>query len=77
MAREKCKDLFPAIQRLFGPVGVAPGIKEGVPGAIIAIKFVVFAKTLKHGLGPVHLIGGWIGVVIAENAQQRATQLLG
>ena len=28
MACEKSKDLFPAIQRLFGPVGVAPRIEE-------------------------------------------------
>src|SRR6516164_9851565 len=77
MTREKGKDLFPAIERLFGPVGVAPGIEEGVPGAIVAIEFVVLAEAFEHGLGSVHLIGRWVGVVIAENAQQRAIQLLG
>ena len=77
MAREKGKHLFPAIQRLFGPVGVAPSIEEGVTGAIVAIEFVVLAKAFEHGLGPVHLIGGRVAVVIAENAQQRAIQFPG
>src|SRR5262252_3222380 len=76
MALEKGKDIFPAIQRLFRPVSVAPGIEEGVPSAIVAMEFIVFAKTFEHRLGPVHLIGGRIGVVIAENAQQRTIQLL-
>src|SRR5262249_30740726 len=77
VAREKRKDLLPAIQRLFGPVGVAPRVKEGVPGAIVAIELVIFAKAFEHSLGPVHLIGGRIGVVVAENAQQRTIQVLG
>src|ERR1700746_872347 len=77
IAREKRKDLFPAIQRLFGPGGVARRVKEGVPGAIVAVEFIVFAKAFKYGLGPVHLVRGRIGVVISENTQQRAIQLLG
>src|SRR5262249_41724857 len=47
MARQKRKDLFPAIERLFGPVGVAERVEEGVSGAIIAMEFVVFAKPLE------------------------------
>ena len=77
MAREKRKDFLPAIQCLFGPVGVAPRVEEGMPGAMVAIEFVVFAKTFEHGLGSIHLIRGRVGVVVAENAEQRAVQLLG
>src|SRR5690349_10896840 len=55
IAREKSKNLFPPIQRLFRTIGAAPGVKEGVPGAIVAMEFVILAKTFEHGLGPVHL----------------------
>src|SRR6266702_8492214 len=76
MPFEESKNLLPAIQRLFGPVRVARCIEERMPGAIVAMEFVFLAEALEHRLGPVHLIGRRVGVVVTENAKEWTTQLL-
>jgi hypothetical protein len=76
-AVQEGKNLLPAIQRLFGPVRVTAGVEERMPGAVVAMEFVILAEALEHRLGPVHLIGGRVGVVVTENAKEWTSQLLG
>src|SRR5260370_29897334 len=77
MPFEESKNLLPAIQRLFGPVRVAAGVEERMPGAVVAMEFVILADALEHRLGPVHLIAGPVGIVLTKNTQERATQASG
>src|SRR5579862_7325085 len=74
---EEIKDLAPAVDRLLGPIGVAQRVEEGVSGAVVAVELVGLAEFLQHRLGAVDLVGGRIGVVVAENAEQRTGHLLG
>ncbi len=71
----KVEHFAPAVRGLFGAIGVARPIEERVPGAVIAVELVVLAELLEYRLGAIDLIGGRIGVVIAENAEQRTVQL--
>src|ERR1700730_10022252 len=77
MPFEESKHLLPAIQRLFRPVRVAAGVEERMPGAVVAMEFVILAEALEHRLAPVHQIGGRVDVVITKNTKERTTQLLG
>ena len=77
MPFEESKNLLPAIQCLFGPIRVAAGVEERMPGAVVAMEFVILAEALEYRLGPVHLIGRRVGVVVTENAKEWTTQLLG
>src|ERR1700730_8860155 len=39
--------------------------------AVVAVEFVVLAEFLEHRFGAVHLIGGRVVIIVAENSQQR------
>ncbi len=53
-------DAPPAIHGLVRPISVARVVEECVPGAIVAVEFVILAKALEHRLGAIDLIGGGI-----------------
>ena len=72
MLVEEGEHLLPAVGGLFGAVGDARGVEEGVAGAVVAVELVVLAELLQHRLGAVDLIGVRVLVVVAEDAEQRA-----
>src|SRR2546422_11616085 len=76
MRAEEGKHLVPAVQRLLRPVGDARGIEEGVAGTVVAVKLVGLAELLEHRLGAVDLIPVGVLIIVAEQAKQRAPQLL-
>src|ERR1700745_40953 len=69
--------LAPAVHRLLGPVQRPVPIEEAVAGAVVAMKLVILAVLLQLGLVLFHLLGAWRTIVIAEQAEQRAGQVLG
>src|SRR5579884_2439983 len=76
MLAEKREHLAPAVHRLLGAVERPVPIEEAVPGAVIAVEFVVLAVLLQFGLVLVDLLRAWGAVVIAEQPEQRARQVL-
>src|SRR5260370_16227872 len=77
MLAEKGEHLAPAIHRLLGPVERPVPIEEAVAGTVVAVKFVRLAVLLELGLVLVHLLGAGRAVVVAEQAEQRAAEVLG
>src|SRR6201996_7496612 len=69
--------LAPAVHGLLGPVERPVPIEEAVAGAVIAMELVVLAVLLQLGLVLVDLLGARRAVVIAEQAEQRAAEILG
>src|SRR5918993_2559342 len=76
MVAEEGEHLAPAIHCLLGPVKWPVPIEEAVPGAAVAVELVHLAVLLELGLVLVHLLGARRAVVIAEYAEQRATEVL-
>src|SRR6516162_11152608 len=77
MLAEEGEHLAPAIHRLLGPVQRPVPIEEAVAGAVVAMEFVILAVLLQLGLVLVHLFGARCAIVIAEQAEQRAGEILG
>jgi hypothetical protein len=73
---EEGPDLIPAIDCLLLPVGRPVIVEEAVAGAVIAVEFVILAVFLQLLLMLIHLGRGGGLVVIAEEPQQRARQVL-
>src|SRR4051812_12089575 len=76
MLAEEGEQLAPAVHRLLGPVDWPVPIEEAVAGAVIAMEFVGLAVLLQLGLVLVYLLGARRPVVIAEQADQRAAEIL-
>ena len=68
--------LLPAVERLLDAVGRAVVIEEAVAGAVIAVELVLLAVLLQLGLVLVDLLRGRGAVFVAEQAEQRAGQVL-
>src|SRR5277367_2157161 len=73
---EEGPDLAPGIHALLGPIQRPVPIEEAVPGAVVAMEVVVLAVLLELGLMLVHLLRARRAVVVAEDAEQRAAQVL-
>src|SRR6185437_13760081 len=70
-------DLGPAIHRLFDAIHRRPvPIEEAVAGAVVAVEFIVFAVLLELGFVLVHLLRARRAIVVAEEAEQRAGEVL-
>src|SRR5271170_2199568 len=69
--------LLPAVQRLLDAVSRTVVVEETMPGAVVAVKLVLFAVLLEFGLVLVHLLRGRRAIFIAEQAEQRAGEVLG
>src|SRR6266545_5124133 len=69
--------LAPAVHALLGPVEWPMPIEEAVAGAVVAVELVVLAQLLELGLVLVDLFGAGRAVVVAEQAEQRAGEVLG
>src|ERR1700732_5587288 len=77
MLAEEGKHLAPAIHGLFGSVQRPVPIPDAVAGAVVAVELVRLAVLLELGLMLVHLLGARRAVVIAEDADERAREVLG
>src|ERR1700756_2897154 len=77
MLAEEGKDLAPGIHALLHAVDRPVPVEEAVAGAVVAMEFVSLAVLLQLGLVLVDLLGARGAVVIAEDADQRAREVLG
>src|ERR1700754_3098612 len=77
MLAEERKRLGPAVHGLLGPVQRPVPIVEAVAGAVIAVELVGLAVLLQLGLVLVDLLRARRAIVIAEQAEQRAAEVLG
>src|ERR1700720_3136787 len=76
MLAEECEYLAPAIHGLFRPVQRTVPVKEAVAGAVVAMEFVILALLLEFGFVHVHLLGTRRPVIVAEQSEQRAAEIL-
>src|ERR1700719_2971282 len=76
MLAEEGEHLAPAIHGLRGPVEWPVPIEDAVASSVVAIELVGLAVLLEFGLVLVHLLGARRAVVIAEDADQRAAEVL-
>src|SRR6266702_1666231 len=76
MLAEEGEHLAPAVHSLLGPVEWPVPIEDAVAGTVVAVKLVHLAVLLELGLVRVHLLGARRAVVVAENAEQRAAEVL-
>src|SRR5690348_11171002 len=77
MPLEKSKHLTPSMHRRLGPVEWPVPVPDAVTGTVVAVELVGFAVLLEFGLVLVHLLGAGGAVVVTENADQRAREILG
>src|SRR5258708_38524683 len=68
--------LVPAIHCLFGPIERPVPIEEAMTGAVVAVELIILAVLLEFGLVLVHLLGAWRAILVAEQAEQRAAEVL-
>src|SRR6516162_11466864 len=73
---KKREYLLPAVQRLLDAIHRPVVVEEAVPGAVVAVKLVLFAVLLELGLVLVHLLRGRRTVLIAEETEQRTGKVL-
>src|SRR6202048_4516560 len=76
MLAEEGEHLAPAIHCLLGPIERPVPIEEAMAGTVIAVELVRLAVLLELGLVLVHLLGTRRAVVVAEEAKQRAAEVL-
>src|SRR3954449_4669138 len=76
MLAEESKNLAPAVHRLLGPVERPVPVEDAVARAVIAVDLVALAVVFELGFVLVHLLGTWRAVVVAEDADQRAREVL-
>src|SRR6185312_4318857 len=74
---EEGMDFGPAIHRLFDPIHRRPiPIEEAMTGTVVAVELVVLAVFLELGFVLVHLLGARRTIFVAEEAEQRAREVL-
>src|SRR3977135_2940271 len=76
MGPEEGEHLAPASHRLLGPVERPVPIEEAMAGAVVAVELVRLAVLLELGLGLVHLLRARRAILVAEQAEQRAAEVL-
>src|SRR3954468_14104399 len=77
MLLEEGIGLVPAVDGLLDPVAGSLGGKEAVAGAVIAVELVSLAELLQNRFGAIDMVGRGVLVLVAEQAEQRAAQILG
>src|ERR1700680_1832684 len=68
--------LVPAIHRLLGPIERPVPIEEAVAGTVVAVELIILAVLFEFGLVLVHLLGARCAIIVAEQAEQRAAEIL-
>src|SRR5258708_1096167 len=76
MLAEEGEYLAPAIHRLLGPIERPVPIEKAVTGAVVAMERVILAVLLELGLVLVHLLRARCAILVAEQAEQRAAEVL-
>src|SRR5258708_4993352 len=76
MLAEESPYLVPAIHRLLGPIERPVPIEEAMAGAVVAMELIRLAVLLELGLVLVHLLRARCAILVAEEAEQRATEIL-
>src|SRR4026209_2169886 len=76
MLAEEGEQLAPRVHRLLGPVEWPVPIEEAVAGAVVAMELVRLAVLLELGLVLIHLLGARCAIVVTEEAEQRAAEVL-
>jgi hypothetical protein len=71
VAAEEAEDLLPAVHGRLRAVHRGLVVEEGVAGPVVLVELIVLAVPLELGLVPVDLVGRGMGVVVAEQAEQR------
>ena len=66
MPVKEIKDLMPPFDRLLRAIIRTIMRKERMAGAVVPVELVVLAQPLQLGLGAVDLVGGGVGVLVAE-----------
>src|SRR5436190_5590166 len=74
---EEGEDLAPAVHALLGPVERPVPVEKAVARSVVAMEFVILAVLFQLGFVLIHLLGTRRAVVIAEEAKQRAGEILG
>src|SRR5439155_19032253 len=70
------EDFRPRVRRLDRSIAGAINREEAVAGAVVAVEIVVLAKLLQDLFGAVDVGGRWPFVVVAEDAEERAVEIL-
>src|SRR5687768_5015369 len=73
---EERPDLAPAVHCLLGPIERPMPVEETVAGAVVAVELIILAVLLELGLVLVHLLRARGAILVAENAEQRAAEVL-
>src|ERR1700704_2650068 len=73
---EEREYLAPAIHCLLGPIERPMPVEEAVAGAVVAMELILLAVLLELGLVLVHLLRARCAIVVAEQAEQRAGEVL-
>src|SRR5208282_2976920 len=73
---EEREDLLPAVEGLLDTVHRPVVIEKAVPGAVVAMKLVLLAVLFELGLVLVHLLRRRRTILVTEEAEQRAGQVL-
>src|SRR5580693_219769 len=76
MLAEEGEHLAPAVHGLLGPIERPVPVPDAVAGAVVAIKLVRLAVLLELSFVLVHLLGARRAVVVAEDADERAAEVL-
>src|SRR5688572_33046805 len=69
-------DLAPGIHTLLGPIERPVPVEEAVSGAVVAVELIILAVLLQLGLVLVYLLRARRAIVVAEDAEQRAGEVL-
>src|ERR1700722_12526711 len=73
---EEGPDSAPAIHRLLGPIQRAVPVEEAVAGAVVAVELIALALLFEFRLVLVNLLRARGAVIVAEQAEDRAAQIL-
>ena len=76
MLAEEGIHLAPAVHCLLGPIKRPVPIEEAVAGTVVAVKLVRLAVLLEFLLVLVHLLRARCAIFVAEQAEQRAAEVL-
>src|SRR5260221_8711559 len=76
MFAEEGEYLAPAIHCLLGVIERPVPIEKAVAGTVVAMELVRLAVLLELGLVLVHLLRARCAILVAEQAEQRATEVL-
>src|SRR5271165_7103545 len=76
MLAEEGEHLAPAIHRLLRPIERPVPIEKAVAGTVVAVELVRLAVLLELGLVLVHLLRARCAILVAEQAEQRAAEVL-